>query len=610
LADVSNYVLSFKPAVDFYGFHDPSAALFRDGTLVFGGEEERYTRRKHAPGTFPDNAIRACLEHAGIELSDVDRVVLPYDPELAFNKTGQFLKRTVRENVGRVREATSSSGGEGGRDDGDGGRRGDHPFVTVWNGVHKLKRQVDRKYFPTHEVRARLEGIGTPVPPIETQSHHLCHAVGAFHPSGYDEAVVLTIDGEGEYDSTVVWHADGERFERIRTYEVPNSLGHFFGAVTEYLGYRAFNGEGKVMGLAPYGGLDPDIESTLRDVADFSADYDVTAITEGGPHDGVAVLESLFDRPRNPRTDEFDQFEKDLAYTAQYLLEETVTDLVEQSVDRIGSRNVCLNGGVALNCKLNKRIMELDCVDDLFIQPVAHDGGLALGGGWLTAHPRDVEPMTNVYWGSATEPDDVRALLESSKLPFEAVDDVERYTAERIAEGALVGWVQGRQEMGPRALGNRSILADPRTEASRDRVNRYVKHREEWRPFAPSMLEERADEYLVNAEPSPYMIKTFDTVPENRDDIEAVIHPGDATTRPQTVRRDQNPRYYRLISEFDDITGVPVVLNTSFNDHGEPIVTTAEEAVADFYTMGLDLLVIGDYVVEKDRDAPATSLNS
>jgi carbamoyltransferase len=602
---VSKYVLSFKPAIGFYGFHDPSAALFRDGKLVFGAEEERFTRQKHAASTFPSNAIRACLNHADIELGDVSTIVLPYDPQLAFKKTGRFLRKKVLESAGKKNSTQTSSAGSK-----NSSHRSNHLFTHAWNGVQKLKRQVDRKYFPTEEVKSRLEDIGTPIPPIETRSHHLCHAVGAFHPSGYDEATVLTIDGEGEYDSTVVWHATNGRFERIRTYELPNSLGHFFGAVTEYIGYRAFNGEGKVMGLAPYGRLNSDIESALRDVADFGVDYDVTAITEDGSHAGVAVLESLFDRSRTSRTDEFDQFEKDLAYTAQHLLEQVVTGLVEWSVDRIGSRNVCLNGGVALNCKLNKRIIELDCVEDLFIQPVAHDGGLALGGGWLTARPQNVEKMTDVYWGSAPDPEDVRTLLESSKLEFEVVNEVERYTAERIADGALVGWVQGRQEMGPRALGNRSILADPRTVASRDRVNRYVKHREEWRPFAPSMLEERADEYLTNAEPSSYMIKTFDTVPENRDDIEAVIHPGDATTRPQTVREDQNPRYYRLISAFEDLTGVPVVLNTSFNDHGEPIVTTTEEAVSDFYTMGLDTLVIGDYVVEKNWDAPEISVNS
>ena len=581
----------------FYGFHDPSAAIFCDGELLFATEEERHTRRKHAPGTFPEQSIRACLNHAGIGLSDVDLIVLPYDPELAFKKTRRFLKRQAVSLANDVR--SSGSGDGAGGSDGGGGADRAETFSRLWDGVTKIKRQVDRKYFPTYEVRSRLEAIDTPVPPIETQSHHRCHAIGAYHPSGFDEALVLTADGEGEFDATVLWRADGDELERVRTYALPNSLGHFYSAVTEYIGYHALNGEGKVMGLAPYGERDPDIERTLRSVADFGTDYDVTAITADGLHAGAGVLESLFDRPRTLTTNEFTEFEKNLAHTAQYLLEETVTDMVDTYVERLGVDRICFNGGVALNCKLNKRIRELDSVDELFVQPVAHDGGLALGGGWSTVAPREVEPMTHVYWGPAPEPDDVEAVLESSKLPFTRVDDVAAYTAERIADGALVGWVYGRQEMGPRALGNRSILADPRTEASRDRVNRHVKHREEWRPFAPSMLEERADEYLVDFSPSPYMINTYDTVPEKRDEIAAVIHPGDETTRPQTVREDQNHRYYALISEFERITDVPVLLNTSFNDHGEPIVTTAREAVADFYTMGLDMLVIGDYVVEK-----------
>jgi len=609
---MQQYVLSFKPAIDFFGSHDPSAALFRDGELVYGAEEERFTRVKHAKGTFPKNAIQACLAHEGITLSDVDKIVLPYDPELAFKKTDVFAKRTAENFVSAVTggddssTVSSQSSTTSTNESTDADSSSTHPFFTVTDtvgwGFYKLKRQVERKYFPVRRVEKHLEKIDTPVPPIECRSHHLCHAVGAFHPSGFDEALVLTADGEGEYDCTVVWHGTEDGLERIRTDRIPNSLGHFFGGVTEYIGYRANNGEGKVMGLAPYGERNHDIERKLRSIATFGLNYDVTEITRDGLRSGADVLEELFDRPRNPDTSEFDTFEKDLAFTAQYLLEETVTEIVDHYVRELGVSKVCFNGGVALNCKLNKRIMELDSVDELFIQPVAHDGGLALGGGWIDYTPSEVEPMTNVYWGERPDVKNVEQLFESNKITYEKVDDVATYTAERIADGALIGWVQGRQEMGPRALGNRSIIADPRTAESRDRVNKYVKHREEWRPFAPSMLESAAEKYLVNGGPSPYMIKTFDTDPEHRDEIEAVIHPGDETTRPQTVREDQNKRYFDLISAFEDITGVPVVLNTSFNDHGEPIVTTAHEALSDFYTMGLDVLVVGDYVVEKSEN--------
>jgi len=570
---MTSYVLSFKPAIGPYGHHDPSAALFGDGELRFGTEEERYTRQKHAPGVFPTNAITACLDYADIELDAVDKIVLPYEPSL--------VSRRLKSDIRRAASGDS------------------HIADRAWSVVYHAREHLRAKLIPDVEIRNSLSEIGTPVPPITHQPHHLCHAASAFYPTDFSEALVLTLDGRGEYDSSVVWHAREDRLERVETYQFPNSLGHFFGVVTEYLGYHSFNGEGKVMGLAPYGDRNPRIEEQLRSVTDFGLDHDVRPLTKNGIPGGVKTLETLFDRPRNASPGAFDQFEKDLAYTAQRLLEETVTEMVETYTDRLDTGNVALAGGVALNCKMNKEVMEMDCVDQLFIQPVAHDGGLPLGAGWLESRPSDVDPMTHVYWGPESDPASVETLLETNKIAYERKDDVAGYVARQLADGKLVGWMQGRQEMGPRALGNRSILADPRTEESLDRVNKYVKHREEWRPFAPSMLAEAAETYLENAESSPYMIKTFETVPERRDEIAGVVHPADKTTRPQTVTEEQNPRYYRLISEFGDITGVPVVLNTSFNDHAEPIVTTPKEALRDFYGMGLDVLAIGDYVVEK-----------
>jgi carbamoyltransferase len=351
------------------------------------------------------------------------------------------------------------------------------------------------------------------------------------------------------------------------------------------------------MGLAPYGNPNERIKRKLLSVIDGGVDYDVTEITTGEIDDGVNRLEEIFARARNKEAGEFSQWEQDFAYTIQQFLEETVVNIVNEYTSQFSTANVGLSGGVALNCKMNKRVMELDSVDTIYIQPVAHDAGLALGAGLVYAG-KQIDIQT-IYHGPEYSAKQIKDVLETNKLSYKQPDDVERVVAERIADGELVGWFQGRLEMGPRALGNRSILADPRTESSKDRVNRYVKHREEWRPFAPSMLEEAAPDYLKNAQSSPYMIKTFDVKPEARDDIEAVLHPADDTTRPQTVSETQNPRYYRLISEFESITDVPVVLNTSFNDHGEPIVTKPSEAIKDFYGMGLDTLVLGDFLLEK-----------
>jgi carbamoyltransferase len=571
---VTEYILSFKPAVGPYGSHDPSAALFEGGDLIFAIEEERCIRRKHATGVFPENAIRSCLDYANIELDDVSKIILPYNPHLKNKRFVHHLKKSIAIT--------------------------NHPVRKAWRGTLQFKNYFQNRFFPDLHVKDHLNEIGGPLPKIEHREHHRCHAASAFYPTDFEDAVVLTVDGAGEYDSTVVWRGDKSGLERVRTYQYPNSLGHFFGTVTEYLGYRAFNGEGKIMGLAPYGTVSQEIESKLRENARFDSDYEVTGLLGRGSDVSTTRFEEIFDQEPKNKHDEFGKFEKDLARTTQYLLEETIVDIVKKYVTELGTNNVALAGGVMLNCKLNKRIMELDCVDNIFIQPVAHDGGLSLGAGWLESNPTEVDPMTDIYSGLEYNQEEAESVLRTNKISYKEVDHTERYVAERLSEGKLVGWFQGKLEMGPRALGNRSILADPRTIESRDQVNEYVKHREKWRPFAPSILEEAAEEYLINAEASPYMIKTFDTVPEKRNEIEAVLHPGDKTTRPQTVRKDQNPRYYRLISEFEDITDVPVLLNTSFNDHAEPIVNTPTEALKDFYGMGLDILVIEDLLIEKE----------
>ena len=570
---MSRYTLAFKPAIGLYGKHDPSAALFEDGDLVYGIEEERLSRDKHAVSTFPERAIRSCLGYRDLGLADLSKVILSYDPALRAKILDHYLRDAIRVS-GMAR--------------------------TVSALENTVKTQLHARLFPTRQVENRLAAIGEPVPPIETIAHHRCHAASAFYPSGLDEALVLTIDAKGEYDATVVWYGDEDGLERVRTYEHPNSLGLFYAVVTEFLGFRMFNGEGKVMGLAPYGEPNPEIESTLRSIVDTGVEYDVTDLTRRwGTDHGVRRLEEAFGRSRKDDPTAFTQWECDLAYAAQRLLEETALDIAERYADRLGADDLALAGGVALNCKMNKRFIESDTIETVFIQPVAHDAGLALGAGYFDRRPADVPRTESVYYGPEFGREEIETLLRTNKITYREPEQLERYVAEQLADGALVGWFSGRLEMGPRALGARSILADPRSTDSRDRVNRFVKHREEWRPFAPSMLESAADEYLENAEPAPFMIKTFDVKPEKREELTAVIHPGDDTTRPQTVREDQHPRYHRVISEFEDITGVPAVLNTSFNDHGEPIVATPTEAIKDFFGMGLDLLVLEDFLVEK-----------
>ncbi len=564
---MDSYVLGINPTTEGTGEHDPSAVLFIDGQPVYGAEEERFSREKHAFNTFPKNAIEACLDFKQLHISDIDKVIIPWQP-----RKGQ--KNNVY-NIVRNRLNT--------------------PLRAKC--YHLLESVLTFAVAPG-KIELELSRIGTPVPPIEFENHHLCHAASAFFPSGFENALILTADGQGNRYSTVVWKGTPGGIEKIQSYNETNSLGKFYSAITVFLGYRANNGEGKVMGLAPYGSPNEGIEETLRGQIDTGANYDVTEIAGGG----VENLEGLFDRERVTNPGEFSDWEKDLAFVAQSILEEIVSNIVSKYCKDLDTCNVCLAGGVALNCKMNKRIIELDAVDNAFIQPIAHDAGTALGAGLLQNRVSNVSKMENVYLGSEYTTEEIIDSIEEFKLDYSLHDDLERVVAEQLADGALVGWYQGRLEMGPRALGNRSILADPRTEESRDRVNEFVKHRESWRPFAPSLLEGAIEEYLISGEPAPFMIKTFDVPQDVKDDISAVLHPADDTTRPQTVREDQNKRYYDLIKAFEAITGVPVVLNTSFNDRGEPIVRTPTEAIKDFFAMGLDILVIEDVLLKKEEN--------
>jgi len=560
------YVLSINPTTEATGAHDPSAVIFHNGELVFGAEEERFTRDKHARNTFPDKAIRVGLDDCGLELSDIDVVSVAWQPR----KKAKYDLRLALEKS------------------------------TLQSAYYILQNLKDYRV-AMMKIENQLADIGTPVPPIQTRAHHRCHAASAFYPSAFDEGLIITVDGRGERDATVVWKGSDDELERLKTYEFPNSLGGFYGAITAFLGYRPNNGEGKVMGLAPYGDPNRQIEAGFRELIDTGVDYDVSTLNF---HTGEAIgkLESQFGKAPRSTHREFTDWEKDFAYIAQGLLEETVVDIVETYCRREELDKVGLAGGVALNCKMNKKIMELDVVDEVFIQPVAHDAGSAIGAGLLEVESPGKHDTSTVYWGPDYSTTDIIETLDQYKIQYDQPENLERNVATRLADGELVGWFQGKLEMGPRALGNRSILADPRSTDSRDSVNEFVKHREEWRPFAPSMLEEAAEEYLINPEPAPYMIKTFDVEAEKQEEIPAVLHPEDDTTRPQTVRENQNPRYHALISEFEQLTGVPVVLNTSFNDSGEPIVNNPTEAIRDFFSMGLDALVINDIILRKSVD--------
>lgn len=572
---MTEITLGVRIGVRGNGGHDPSAAIFRDGHLELAVEEERYTREKHAIGSFPEQSISACLDALGVVVEDVDQVTVPLQPDLLNKWTIRQAKKSIHSL-----------------------RKSDRSFLRrCYKAGRHLNRIIEGRLGSVELFESEFKRRFGACPKITCVPHHRAHAASAFYPTDFDEALVFTIDGAGEYDATVIWKAEQDDLTRLHTYEIPNSLGRFYGAITEFLGYRRFNGEGKVMGLAPYGEPNAQIQSTLGKALTSGRDYDVTAITnaEGEP------LRDVLGWDVTDGTHEFTQREKDLAFFAQEFIEKTAADVVKHYIEKTGIDRVCLAGGVVLNCKMNRKIVELPCVDKYFIQPVAHDAGLPLGAGWDASNKpqRDISRMEDIYLGPGYDNQEIRDILEGFKVDFRKPEDLSGSVADRLVDGELIGWFQGRMEMGPRALGNRSILADPRVDASRDQINDNVKHRENWRPFAPSMLPEAANKYLVGDRDSPFMIDTFETVPQYCEEITATLHPADSTTRPHIVKQNRNPQYYDLIQSFEEQTGVPVLLNTSFNDHGEPIIRTPRQAIRSFYSMGLDALVLNDFLIEK-----------
>jgi carbamoyltransferase len=553
--------------INYSQMHDSSACIVRDGETLFAVAEERLSREKH-DARFPVRSIQACFDFAGVKSSALDFVCFGWQPPSAafshdlrdyFSGKRGFGSNNLLNSTRHFATMHRQGGGE-------------KPFL--------------RNFGPT---RAQFRFV----------DHHLAHAISAYAFAGFDDAAVLVIDGRGAWEATSLWRGIGGRLEHVFTIPWPNSLGLLYAQFTQYLGFTPYSDEWKVMGLAPYG--QPGI-SLAGFVNPNDNPYRVnTKRLLGRDSAPTAGIEELLGPPRVPESEIGDRY-KNVAYAIQDACETAMFTLVRSAVEKTKSRNVCLAGGVALNSKANGKILASGLVDQLFVQPAAGDDGVCLGaalapyldgGGKLPVHR-----MRHAFLGPvASEPEIIRA-LETYKIRNTRLNDPAAATAELLAAGKIVGWYQGRMEFGPRALGSRSILADPRDPEMNARVNNAVKFREWWRPFAPSMLAEAASEYLETTPDSPFMIVTAQVRPEKRSVIPSVTHV-DGSARPQTVEEDVNPLYYRLIQEFGRRTGVPVVMNTSFNLRGEPIVCSPTDAIRTFYSSGLDALVLGDRLVEK-----------
>lgn len=575
-----------------FGFvQNPAACLVVDGQLVAFAEEERFTRFKSSHGMFPGSAATYCLKAGGLTLQDIDVIAWPWDANsyrarMPWFFAKQFMRYGLFSRRRYSTHAKSSNVAE---------------IVAYMLDLSpgRLRERIRNGF--------RRAGHGGAMPKIEFVSHHLAHAYSTYACSGFEEAAILTVDGSGEDTCTELAIGRQGKVKLLESIKIPNSLGWFYAAFTDYLGFIPYRDEGKVMGLAPYGKPNSEVAEKLGQVIRIDRNgYTVDPFyTLMGGHDyGERFgdeLVRLFGPPRY-RNQPLEERHKDIAYELQLKLEQAALSLTRRLVREQGLKNLCVAGGVAMNCKMNGVLLHQGGVERIFVQPASNDAGTALGAAlYLAVSAGEPRPATleHVYYGPEFSNDEIRDALDVCKVSYRHVDAIEEEVARLIADGNIVAWHQGRMEFGSRALGGRSILANPAVPDMHDVVNKRVKFREPWRPFCPSLLDEVKADYLENPQEAPFMIVAYQANPHRRSQIPAVVHV-DGSMRPQTVTRRANPRYHRLIEEFGKLTGVPVLLNTSFNIRGEPIICTPNEAVRCLYSTGLDALAIGNFLVMKE----------
>ena len=591
-------------------YHDSAAALVDGGRIVAAAQEERFTRKKHDSG-YPTNAIAYCLEQADTALDEIDRVAFYDKPFLKFER----LLETYIAFAPR-------------------GFRSFYMAVPVW-----IREKLFQKDLLRRELKKRAPDVDWNAKLLFAE-HHQSHAASAFYPSPFRDAVVLTMDGVGEWATTSVGIGHGNELEMTREIHFPHSLGLLYSAFTFYTGFKVNSGEYKVMGLAPYG--DPKYVSTILDhLIDLKRDGTFRLDLSYFDYcTGLKMTNGKFDAlfggpPRTP-DEPLTQRHMDLAASVQAVVEEAVLRLTRSLRDETGVPNLCLAGGVALNCVANGEVLRDGRFEDIWIQPAAGDAGGALGAALAASHrlfdePRHCEggdAMRGASLGPEFDPDAVRRVLDAAGARYEMLSDeaLINATASALAAGKAVGWFQGRMEFGPRALGNRSILADARSPTMQKTLNLKVKHRESFRPFAPSVLYEDVSDWFDLACDSPYMLLVADVKAERRkrvdetlcgidrlnaphSDIPAVTHV-DYSARVQTVHRETNPRYHALLKAFKAKTGCPVIVNTSFNVRGEPIVCTPADAFRCFMGTDIDCLAIGNCFLKKEDQDPSLKVEN
>lgn len=591
-------------------YHDSAAALFVDGKIIAAAQEERFTRIKH-DAAFPLNAIKYCLSEEAIDISELDAIAFYDKPFLKF-------ERLLETYYGFAPKGVSS-------------------FVTampVW-----IKEKLFIKKIIRDELE-KLDGYDKKKIKLLFPEHHLSHAASAFYPSPFEEAAILTIDGVGEWATASICHGKGSKITNIKELHFPHSVGLLYSAFTYFLGFRVNSGEYKLMGLAPYGipgskEVDHFIKIIKEHLVDIKEDGSIWLNQKYFRYaTGLRMIyekkwETIFGFKKRKPESEINQDHSNLALAIQIVTEEIMLKMAKEAIRVTGTKNICLAGGVALNCVGNGKLLESGLIDDIYIQPAAGDAGGAIGAALAAYYlyfqnNREIDiidSMSGAFLGPEFSDNEIEHVSRRMKAVYTHIkneDELVEKTAELIANGNVVGWFQGRMEFGPRALGNRSILGDARNKEMQLKLNLKIKYRESFRPFAPSVLYEDCKEYFELDKSSPYMLlvaqinkKHLNKIPENyyqlpmkerlyiqRSNLPAITHI-DFSARVQTVHKETNKKYWTLINKFKKQTGCSVIVNTSFNVRGEPIVCSPEDAYKCFMRTEMDYLVVGNYIFSK-----------
>lgn len=555
-----------------YFFHDTSACVVKDGELIVALEEERFTRRKHTY-EFPRQAIDRCLKISGLDYSDIDYIALSIDP---FKDIGKKL--------GYAASLTTKM----------------KPFVKheFW-GIYGKQTTFWGWY-------KSLWGSKEQGPAVHFVEHHVSHVAGSYFVSPYDKAALLSIDGSGEWSTAMLGYAEGDQITTFKESYFPHSLGSFYEAATQFCGFQPNYDEGKTMGLAPLGNPDTFYDRAaqlinITEEGEIQIDLSYFRYQNAGHERCSDKFYAVFGQPRG-KHDEFQQHHLDVAAAFQKVLEDKVLEMCRILERKTDAEYLVVAGGVALNSVMNGRIVRETRFKDLYVMPGAGDNGTCIGAAYYLYNGILKQPKRfhhdSPYLGTEYSNEEIEKILKECKLEYTRSDDICVDTAKLLREGNILCWFQGKMEIGPRALGSRSIIADPSIPGMKDKINAEVKHREAYRPFAPSCpVEHRQDYFEIEVE-DPFMLKVCYVREDKRDVVPAITHV-DGTARLQTVNPHTNPLYHRMINEFGKLSGVPVILNTSFNIMGEPIVESPLHAIRCFFSTGLDILIIGDYIVRK-----------